>query len=348
VTLAVLGAEQIAKLLRLVFIEGGHGIERTQPRADHVDLHLVVSPLGRSQRARVRILARAVEPRDVDDLAEVRSAEALAEAMLVCPHSIDVPDGGERVRVVAAEEIESLLRASALIGWEGDTPHAIADRYAELAATQRTASAHDPIGLRWLTTLALNRIPPELADTGQSADRLFERIAFRVLTTVFRFGGRRLGEAWRGERVPDSVLTQPGCPSEWAAFLDCKAAGGGYTMTAADERAQIEYVTRRRDLAEADGHRLTHTLILSSQFGGDFRQRAQALTSHGVTLCYLRATDLVRLALEVEAAEERPAVREALPWTQIMNTGKPGADELDQALADARAAAVQAEQDGER
>jgi hypothetical protein len=209
--MVAMGAEELAKLLRLVFIEGGHGIERTQPRADHVDLHLVVSPLGRPQRARVRVLDRDVEQRDVDDLAQVRAAEALADAMLVCPHSVDVPDGGEPVHVVAADEIEPLLRASALIAWEDETPHAVADRYADLAATQRTASAHDPIGLRWLTTLALNRIPPELADTGLSADRLFERIAFRVLTTVFRFGGRRLGEASRAKRVPDSILTEPGC-----------------------------------------------------------------------------------------------------------------------------------------
>ena len=203
---------------------------------------------------------------------------------------------------------------------------------------RQTASAHDPIGLRWLTTLALNRIPPELFGTGQSADRLFERIAFRVMTTVFRFGGRRLGEASRGERVPDSILTEPACPSEWSAFLDCKAAGGGYTMSAADERAQVEYVAERRDLAEADGHRLTHVLILSSHFAGDFARRAEALAAQGVTLCYLRAADLVRLALEIEAAEEPPAVREAIPWTQIMDAGQPGPDDLDRALAEARAA----------
>lgn len=336
--MVALSAEELAKLLRLVFIEGGHGVDRTQPRADHVDLHLVVSPLERPQRARIRVLDRDVEQRDVDDLAEVRAAEALADAMLVCPHSVTVPGGGERVRVVAAGEIEPLLRASALIAWEDGAPHAIAERYAELAATHRTASAHDPIGLRWLTTLALNRIPSELVDTDESADRLFERIAFRVLTTVFRFGGRRLGESWRGERVPDSILTEPGCPSEWAAFLDCKAAGGGYTMTAAEERAQVEYVTKRCDLAQADGHRLTHTLILSSHFAGDFERRAEALAAHGVTLCYLRASDLVRLALEIEAAEEPPAVREAIPWTQIMDAGQTGPHDLDRALAEARSA----------
>lgn len=331
-------AEELAKLLRLVFIERGHGIERTQPRADHVDLHLVVSSLGRPQRARVRVLDRDVEQRDVDDLAEVRAAEALADVMLVCPHSVNVPAGGERVCVVGAAEVEPLLRASTLLGWEGGTPHAVGERYAELAATQQTASAHDPIGLRWLTTLALNRIPPELEQTGQSADRLFERIAFRVLTTVFRFGGRRLGEAWRAERVPDSVLTEAGCPSEWAAFLDCKAAGNGYTMTAAEERAQVEYVTDRRDLAEADGHRLTHTVVLSSEFAGNFDLRAEALAACGVTLCYLRASELVRLALEVEAAEEPPALREAIPWKQVMDIGQRGPGDLDRALAEARVA----------
>jgi hypothetical protein len=110
-------------------------------------------------------------------------------------------------------------------------------------------------------------------------------------------------------------------------------------MTAADERAQVEYVAQRRDLAEADGHRLTHVLILSSHFAGDFAQRAEALAAQGVTLCYLRASDLVRLALEIEAAEEPPSVREAIPWPQIMDAGQPGPDELDRALTEARAAA---------
>jgi hypothetical protein len=86
-------------------------------------------------------------------------------------------------------------------------------------------------------------------------------------------------------------------------------------------------------------------LILSSQFAGDFGRRAEALSAHGVQLCYMRASDLVRLALEIEAAEEPPAVREAIPWTQIMDVGQPGAGELDRALAHARSAVTeQAEQ----
>lgn len=326
-------------MLRLVFIEAGHNVERTQPRANHVDLHLVVSPLGRPQRARVRVLSKDVEQRDVDDLVAVRSAEALADAVLICPRSLTVPASDDHVRVVGAGELEGMLRASALIAWEDGIPRAVAERYAALAETQATASAHDPIGLRWLTTLALNRVPPELTSTGQSADRLLERITFRLLTTVFRFGGQRLGEAWRGERVPDAVLTEPGCPSEWAAFLDCKAAGDGYTMIASEERAQVEYVKDRRELAEADGHRLTHTVILSSDFAGNFDLRATALAKHGVQLCYLRAVDLVRLALAVETAEEPPAVREAFPWTRIFDIGRPEWADLEQALDDARATA---------
>jgi hypothetical protein len=338
-SVATLDAAALAKLLRLVFIEGGHGVERTQARADHVDLHLVVSPLGRRQRARVRVLDRQAERRDVEDVGEVRAAEALADAVLICPAGGDVPPSDDRVRVVDAAELEGMLRASALIAWEDGIPHAVAERYATLAETQATASAHDPIGLRWLTTLALNRVPPELAGTGQSADRLLERIVFRLLTTVFRFGGQRLGEAWRGERVPDAVLTEPGCPSEWAVFLDCKAAGDGYTMISSEERAQVEYVRDRRDLAEADGHRLTHTVIVSSDFAGDFDRRAAALAKHEVKLCYLRAGDLVRLALAIETAEEPPAVREAFPWTRVFDLGRPEWADLEQALEDARAAA---------
>jgi hypothetical protein len=335
--LAPLSLDEKATLCRLLLIESGLTYSHQQSRAEHIDLHFFARPLWRRRRIRVRVFERQVREDDLAELEALRVADRLADVIAIetadCDLTLsDVPDGMQLVR---ADEFILRLRASAVVSWTGGTPAPEASRFEQWADLAQTAAAHDPIGLRWLPTLAFNKIPADLSDVGKTADQLLERIAFRVLTTVFRFGGERLGETRRGERLPDAILFIPASGS--AALLDCKAAGEGYTMSTADERAQVEYATKFRALAERVGRDVTHTVILSSQFGGDFELRRNALRDQAdIGLVYLRAVDLVRLALDVEIAEEPPRIREAIPWAAIFDVGQPDSGDMANALEQAR------------
>jgi hypothetical protein len=346
--LSGLTLEQRGTLCRLLLIEAGFAEVSVHVRAESVDLDTRARPLWRERPLRVRLLGRPVTDEDVEDLAGVVHADGLADGVLVETTAEGARPGDERVAVVSCADFVARLKASALITWSGGEPSAAPDRYASWVDLSRTAGAHDPIGLRWLPTLALNRVPEELLGMGTSAYQLLERIAFRVLSTVFRFGGYRLGETAKGERLPDALLLWDDADAgRRAAFLDCKATGTAYSMSSGDERAQTEYVERQSQLAEEQGADLGHVVILSSDFVGDFELRRTALEKVGVSLCYLRAVDLVRLALAVEIEEDPPAVREAIPWDRIFREGQPTAETLEAALEEARAAVGGGDDEGQ-
>jgi hypothetical protein len=182
----------------------------------------------------------------------------------------------------------------------------------------------DPVGIRWLPTLALNELPPEIAGLGHAPQDLLERMTFRLLTLALRFGGERLGEAQRGHRLPDAVL-------RWdrgkAALLDCKAARDGYVMDADHELRFANYANALSEQLQAAGAALHYIVVVSSEFPGNVARhphvaRAASLRERaGVDLVYLRALDLARLALAVEASELSPAEREALGWASAFDRG---------------------------
>ncbi len=336
--------DRATALCRVLLLEGGWRIDRQQVRAEAIDLHVQAFPLWRQRPVRVRLIDRAASGDDLRDLAEVAAAEGLADAVLIETTDAqgDRPGLEGSVQVLSAVAFERRLRESALVRWDEGRPEPNLGRIEEWWDLARTAAAHDPVGLRWLPTLAANRIPAELEATGQTADELFERIAFRLLTTVFRFSGERLGQAARGQRLPDALLYWPArsTTTSTSAFLDCKAYAGGFSMSTGDERAQREYAIEKRQLAEGDGHVLRFLLILSSDFSGDFElRRANLRRDAGIELAYLRSSDLVALALDLELAEERPIVRELYPWDQILALGQPTLGDLRSGLAAARDAA---------
>jgi hypothetical protein len=186
----------------------------------------------------------------------------------------------------------------------------------------------------------LNEIPAELAAHDVPPQDLLERVAFRLLTATFRFGGERHGEAARGERVPDSVVTWPaGAPLRLAALVDCKAAADGYRMDS-DQVLRFEgYVREARQPLEERGFDLRYLIVLSSDFPGrygrrhPFHGRARELRNTvGIELVYLRAVDVARFAVRLEAQELDPAAREALDWPTALENGLVNADHLDAML----------------
>lgn len=115
------------------------------------------------------------------------------------------------------------MERCSVIAWPDRHPTPAYDRLSAQRDLDRDAFLLDPVGLRWLPALALNELPVELTGSALVPDAIFERLAFRLLTTALRFGGVRYGESARGQRLPDAVLTWPG-PSRLLALMDCKAA----------------------------------------------------------------------------------------------------------------------------
>lgn len=330
-SLAALGAPLVRKLGQVLVVERGVRITRVQPRNDHDDLHTETTGLWRARPGLVRIVHRQLEDQDVQALGEIARSEALAEAVLV----EGFPGVGElprdpAVQVIRADELVNRIKSSALIEWKAGQPRPAQGRVELAANLNQIAAALDPVGLRWLPTLALNHVPSELKGAG-SADELLERIAFRVLTAALRLHGRRLGARRRGERVPDAILRWSG----GAGLLDCKAAQYGYRMEIGDQRALVEYFKRLKREEDGAGPSLEFILVISGEFDGKddethpYYQRARNIKEEcGATLVYLRAADLVRLAIEVEGDEADPAERERIDWSSVFTIGLPRTDDV--------------------
>jgi hypothetical protein len=234
----------------------------------------------------------------------------------------------DRVQIVGAAELIERLEAASLITWADDRPSPDLDQYSLLREFDGLLPSLDAVGLRWLVSLSLNKLPQELAHLGQPADRLFERIVFRIFTSVFRFGGRRLGARASGIPAPDSILRAPIPAARLFSLLtDCKAARDGYVMDIGAERAFRDYVRDYRSEAEADGDPLRYVVVISSRFPTGRRPhpyvaRARHLREQtGLGLVYLRAADLLVLAVAIEQDEASPTVRVAIDWAQIFDEG---------------------------
>jgi hypothetical protein len=314
-----------------VIIERGLRITRVQPRNQQDDVYTLTQGLWRSRPGLVRIVYRPLENEDVSSLAEVVRSEALGEAVLIegtlGDRKLPVDSA---VQVVRADELVGHIRASALIEWRDGQPRPAQGRFELAKDLNHIAAALDPVGLRWLPTLALNQVPPELEGAG-GADELLEKIAFRILTTALRFDGRRLGARKRGQPVPDSVLRWKSC----AALLDCKAAQYGYRMNMDDQRALVEYHGALGDAEEEAGFALNYIIVLSGDFAGEpgkrhpYHQRAVRIKSEcGATLVYLKASDIVRLVIEIESDEVEPAERQGIDWVELFDQGMPASADV--------------------
>jgi hypothetical protein len=247
------------------------------------------------------------------------------------------------VSVVDAEEFVARLERSALVVWDSTVPAPSYEMLASQQALNREAALLDPIGLRWLPTLALNELPPDLANVEIAPDKLFERVAFRLMTSSLRFGGERYGESAPGQRLPDATLLWPAASgSKLAALFDAKAAGDGYTMTGDHLLRFCRYVETVKPNLEPGGYELAYLILLSSSFPGSdddqhpFHGRARELADRvGIKLAYIRAIDLARLAVSVEARELSPVVRESLPWARAFDQGLVRESDLIQLLPEA-------------
>ena len=343
------GAQELAllerglrrRLCEALLTESGAHVVGVQTSPMHDELVLLATVLWTRRTVRVRIAAAPVDQLALDRLeARVREAGD-AQGVMIAAHGLAGPCHPDHVvQLVEPDTLIARLQRSALIAWPGRKPELAFERLpGSRRLTQATATL-DALGIRWLPTLAQDRLPPEIADVGEAPQHVLERVAFRLLTSVFRFGGTRTEAALRGPVQPDAVLHWPaGNPVRDAALLVSVAAKPGFTMDADDEGQLETCVEAARRDEVAGGRELAFLIVLASGFPGPrgrrhpHQLRAQALAQRaGVMLVYLRAVDLVRLAVAVEGRELSPAAREALPWSEVLAAGNLRFEDLERLL----------------
>lgn len=321
--------EQRQQLCHLLLAETGLRVLSGDRRADYDQFLVEAAPMWRSRRGCVRVVYRSLTQDDVDELEQLVRDKGFADGLLFevgsrAPERTDL--ASERIQIVRAPELVERLEGAALIAWQDGRPAPDLDRYGLLRELGRLLPSLDPVGLRWLVPLSLNKLPRELAHLGQPADRLFEKVVFRVFTSVFRFGGQRLGARASGTPAPDAILLAPRS-YRFSALTDCKAARDGYVMDMSAERALRDYVRDYRATAEAAGDPLRYVVVVSSSFPAarhphPFKMRAERLREEtGAQLVYLRAADLLVLVVAVEQDEAPPSVRSAMDWSAVFDEG---------------------------
>jgi hypothetical protein len=338
--LRALPRDQRRKLAQVLLTDGAAHVVEFQSTAAHDEFVLEAPLLWRPRRVRVRIAAQPVDAAALERLSEAVSTAGDAEGLMIAAVGgtapTTVPSG---VMLVEPADFIARLERSASIAWPDRLPRPSYDRVQVQRDLERDAFLLDPVGLRWLPSLALHELPAELAGTGIAPEDLFERVAFRLMSSSLRFGGERFGEAARGQRLPDAVLRWPGSRRR-VALMDCKATSSGYTMDSDHFLRFVDYVEVLREDVQRGGHELRYMLIVSSAFPGSagarhpFQYRASALRERtGLQLVYLRAEDLARTATRIEALGLSPAAREQLDWATAFDRGLVEPDHLDAMLA---------------
>jgi hypothetical protein len=320
--LALLAREQRYQLCYGLLTELGLQVRHVEPRAESDDLTVEITPVLSPRSVRIRILYRPASQQDLDDLATLARADGLADYLLVSTH----PDPADRPATgshhLCAAALIELLEASALVQWTDGIPQVARTEFVSLRTYQETLPLIDTLGLRWLSVLALNKLPWQLRRYGGSADDWFERIFFRVASNGLRLMGQRLGSAGRGQRLPDGLLLSAKY-SSGGLLYDCKAARDGYVMTADHERRLIEYGKGRYDL---DGVAVSASsiVIVSSYFPGGtgqrhpFYLRQESIRREcGLDLAYVRAADITALLMEL-GEQSSTTLLEAIDWPSCL------------------------------
>jgi hypothetical protein len=168
----------------------------------------------------------------------------------------------------------------------------------------------------WLLEASLNRLPP--GQVGE-AWRLFEDLVADGLGFVLGRKVLQLGARKRGKAVSDMIAQ---VPTEELLVVDAKAASGGFDVSRDSLRPLVEY-TKRQIVRQRGHHRVLAALVISSSF----RQDDDGLNGLArwflgdvrVPLSFAEARLLVTI---VDRLKQRPVLRSALRWDQLLTGGR--------------------------
>ena len=307
-----------------------------------MDEFTVVTPgLWHMHSVLVRIYHRLIHDEDLDEARNYAAITGAIEALVLPVHGMEEVASpiGPGLTVMSAEEFVERIISSALVRWDDDRPSLAIDRL-DLMLQLSCTSMVDPVGIEGLPSLALNELPPALAEYGFRPQDLLERKSFRLLTATFRFGGLRYGESARGRRLPDAVLHWPdGSPT--SALFDSKAASSGYRMESDHFLRFVNYWETIAPQLEEEGRELRYLIVLSSFFPGrdgerhPYWHRAEQLSDKtGLTLVYVTASDLAWAAARLETAEAPLKARHEFHWNEVLDKGLVKAPDVDAVVTD--------------
>ena len=197
-------ARTAANWLKCCSTESGAEIVEFNRPSAYDELVLETTPLWRRRRVRVRVATHSIEQRDVDRLVERVTEAGDAEGLLIAPldpviPALEIPGS---VSAISACELAERMERSALIAWPNRKPVPAYDRVTTQRHLERDAAFLDPVGLRWLPVVAFNELPLDLAKEHLLPQEALERLAFRLMTSVFRLGGERYGESMPRRAFP--------------------------------------------------------------------------------------------------------------------------------------------------
>jgi hypothetical protein len=325
--MAELSMKDLRQITHALLLEWVSNVS-VSPRGAFVDFGVTsLSALGLQHKQRFRLFAHPVTTQELGQLqreAAVIELDPIVVAPLGLEKAVVVPPG---VTIIDAETLDRLCQESGVIIHDEQGRYCV-DR-AALRELKDQADARFSFvnGLLWLRPLSRNRVPPALRWTGRLAYELFERYFFLTMTTTFRASGASWGTKKRGKAIPDGMLGLPkvGTP----VLYDCKAANNGYEMTYRDLTGFVDYL---RNPTEGEWDSPTggvpRFLIISSEIHSGTREasfhgRQRALNQKvpGAKLTWMRAPDLVRFGLAIEAAEVSPVHREGISWAALLDAG---------------------------
>lgn len=316
-----LGRPEVVALVRALIIEQGYRVIEQQLRGRFAEFSVVLPSLfDASSAGLVRLYFEPIDLDDVEQLRQLAADDGLAQ--VIC---FDLNDGETDaptpITIMRVPELLRRLKESAFVSWQEDVPRLSEPDIIVASGWNLVADALVHPALRWLPTLARNRLPPPLRGTSVPAHRIFERAAFKVLTEFFGMGGESWGETALFQTKPDGWIGW----STGAAIYDCKASARGYRMTAQDWRAFVDYVKTEVPKLRRRGIKVTHVVVLSSGFPGPSGRRhpvrARGLTLRsrtGLNLSYLSARELVAFGRRLERIGASPAEKRGIDWESLL------------------------------
>ena len=320
--------EETRQLVHALLLVEGASIDHYRSGPGWMEYWATAPSLWTKRKTVIRICHSDITETSATEVNEsMRACGAFDAIVIATTPQPSLPDLPDQVRVVSPGELVSRIVGSSLTIWDEGRPRLAVDRLELALRLTEQARTIDPVGIEWLPALALNEMPERIADLDATPQDLLERKAFRLLTASYRFGGVRYGEASRGQRLPDAVLTWPsGAPT--AAMLDCKAASEGYRMTADHLLRFIQYWQALESDVRNGGHDLAYLIIVSSHFPGaddgrhPFHARAAEIREEtGMKLAYVQASDLSWAAAQLELTDASLSARSDFDWDDLLQPG---------------------------
>jgi hypothetical protein len=319
---AGLSLDDVRRLCQTLAVELGLTPAAIQRYGSHIDLIFSSTVLLRPRQVLVRVSTEPASLAAIDSVRAEAADRGYADYLLVSSHPSQDESIGESEHLLGAAGFIGLCRRSAMVEWPSRRPRARRAAYQTARQRAETLSTLDTFGLSWLPALSRHRLPLALRGSDIAPDEWFERAVFRVVTTVFRVNGLRLGSASRGKRVGDALLWW----RERLVLLDCKAAYSGYRLGVDDERRLLEYA-RQRQPGHCASEVIDCVVLVSSEFPTfdaeprRFAERRRRFREVGSNLACVRADDLVDAAIAMLQASDDTRRAESVAWQRVLCQG---------------------------